>query len=105
MYSSVMGVWSLGGTSPAELYLSSYSFQSITSPTSFQREVASDNSRRIALRPMNGRSSVSMSRNIQPKPSSIGVERCSSFQAKRLDSKSALRSRSPASIRAINRAV
>ena len=71
----------------------------MSSPTLAQREVLSASSRRIALRPMNGRSSASMPLSIQPKPSSFGVTRSWSVNANRLDENSTLISTSPASMR------
>ena len=54
---------------------------------------------------MNVRSSVARSRNIQPRPSSIGVVRSASVQAKRLEWKSTSSRTRPASIRAMYSAV
>ena len=64
----------------------------------------SSRSRSRARRPTKGRLSSSIPASIQPRPSSQGVERCSSLSARRDDSKSTRYSSRPASIRAISRA-
>jgi len=97
--------WGMGGMSPAASWMRSNSRQSRIRPVIRQRDDVVACSRRRASRPMNTRSVVARSRTIQPSPSSRSVVRSSSDQAKRLEWKSTSSSSSPASMRAMYRAV